>query len=343
MIRIALEATGGDLAPGSNLEGAKAAVEFAQKSGVELEVVLFGPQGWEEEANVFRFNSTPHLKFLSFNSLPDFSNGEKSLAQVYIHTPIRQAMRGIKSGQFHALVSAGRTGALVLAAILELDRCLGITRPAIGALIPTQRGWSLLIDVGASLTTTPHNLLQFALMGRAYCQKVLKISEPTSAILNVGQEPNSGGSVLIEAHRLIKEVGLPFIGNIEGRDLLRGESDIVLTNGFTGNVVLKLLETLNLPFPSPQLPVAFPLNIPSSSLPSYQLWGGQPLLGVKGTVIVAHGSSNATAIANAIWRAVEFSQINISQAIEQEVEAHFPTYLSRVRYLRAFRPTHYTH
>ncbi|MFN3821000.1 MAG: hypothetical protein ACK4OO_01595, partial [bacterium] len=279
MIRIALEGMGGDFAPQANLEGAVLALQKAERENIDIEVVIFGSSAWE--TSLSKRNYHPRLHITSLGSHPETMNGDRILTPAYLHSPIRNAMKELKAGRFQAVISAGRTGAVILAAILELDRCLGITRPAIAAPIPTTNShqWSLLIDVGASLNASPHNLIQFALMGMTYCQKVWGIPEPKIALLNVGTEENVGGPNRAEAFQLLKESGLPFIGNIEGRDILADEGRVIITDGFTGNVTLKLLESLTtLTSKGKQSMPIFGerSSSPSTHFMDYRLWGGQP-------------------------------------------------------------------
>jgi glycerol-3-phosphate acyltransferase PlsX len=213
-----------------------------------------------------------------------------------------------------AVVSAGNTGATLAAALLHVRRLPGVHRPAIGVVIPTTRGASVLIDAGANADARPEHLLQFAHMGAVFAEEILEIEQPRVRLLSIGEEPEKGNQLTLDAHGLLLDApGLRFEGNTEGRSLLEGEADVIVTDGFTGNVALKTLEgTIG------SVLAALRRDIRSSARGKLggalirpatrhlrerldpETHGGAYLLGLKGLVVIAHGSSSRRAIANAI-------------------------------------------
>ncbi len=219
----------------------------------------------------------------------------------------------IARGEADAFVTAGNTGAAMTAAVFGLKRIPGVDRPALATPFPTTRGISLLLDVGANADARPHNLVQFAVMGAIYAERVLGIPNPTVGLLSIGEEDSKGNLLVQEAHRQLRQAPVRFIGNVEGNDLPAGKADVVVMDGFVGNVVIKLCEGVV----STMLHVirseltANPLStvLAAGLRPAfgrvrrrvdYAEYGGAPLLGVDGVCIIAHGRSDAHAIRNAV-------------------------------------------
>ncbi len=234
-------------------------------------------------------------------------------------SPIVRAMIDQKAGRIQAVVSAGSTGAMVAASLIILGRLPGVDRPAIGTVIPTLGGQSLLLDAGANLQCTADHLMTFAAMGEIYGREILEIEEPRVGLLNIGGEPGKGTDVLVEVYRRLQESRLNFSGNIEGNQILQGDCDIIVTDGFSGNNTLKLLEGFayfmaklaRMPEVPADLRAALPpiLQYLQTNF-SYEVYGGAMLLGVAGVSIIAHGRSSSWAITNAVkvaWRQVEKS------------------------------------
>ena len=240
------------------------------------------------------------------------------------------AARLVKDKEAAGLVSAGNTGACMAAALFIIGRIKGIERPAITSLMPTVKGICLMVDVGANVDCRPSHLAQFAQMGAIYAQRVLGRPNPRVGLLNIGEEPSKGNDASQKAYQLLSCADINFIGNIEGRDIPGGEADVVVCDGFVGNIVLKFAEGLGLGMFSmlkEELTASLPRKLAAAVLRpglakikkkmDYAEYGGAPLLGVKGTVIIAHGSSNAKAIRNAIRVAKEAASNGVVDAIAQ--------------------------
>jgi glycerol-3-phosphate acyltransferase PlsX len=223
------------------------------------------------------------------------------------------ANRLVKEGFASAVISAGNTGAAMSASLLTLGRIKGINRPAIASPMPTNTGVSVLIDAGANADCDANNLLQFALMGSIYAEQVFGISKPRVGLLSIGEEETKGNKLTIEAHQLLKQSSINFIGNIEGRDVHQGNCDVIVCDGFVGNIVLKLSEGLAGALFS-QIKAALTQNLITATggflvknafkslkgKMDYTEYGGAPLLGLNGISMISHGSSNAKAIKNAV-------------------------------------------
>src|SRR5438874_8312164 len=223
------------------------------------------------------------------------------------------ACRAVGEGRAQAVVSAGNTGAMLAACLLELRRIPGVRRPAIAVTIPARRGASVLLDSGANADARPEDLLQFAHMGAVFAREILDVRDPEIRLLSIGEEREKGNQLTLEAHDLLAASGLNFGGNTEGRDLLRGAADVVVTDGFTGNVVLKLLEGTigNLLDAFREEITATPrgklgglLIRPAARRLRNRLdpdtYGGAYLLGLRGLAVIAHGNSSSRAVANAV-------------------------------------------
>lgn len=249
---------------------------------------------------------------------------------------IAVALALLKEGRAQAVVSAGHSGATMAAALLTLGRLAGVARPAIGVVVPSREKPAMLVDAGANADCRPQYLVQFARMGEAYMRSVFGIARPRVALLSIGEEPSKGNRLALEAHALLAASGLDFVGNIEGRDLPRGAADVVVTDGFTGNVVLKTAEGVA------ELLVGL-LRAEMRRRPQYILgalllrpalravmrrldyaeYGAAPLLGVRGSVFIAHGRSDARAIASAVRAAAEAARTGVVDALARAAERGF--------------------
>ncbi len=337
-MKIALDTFGGDNAPQATIEGAINAVSEELPPGIDkLHITLVGN----------RLEIDKHLK----EKLPDSIDvlnirrkPERSIQNPHADgddkdSAIRTALRLHNAGEFDAVVSAGDTGAQVIASLIELEKIPGITRPAVGSFLPTASGQCFLLDVGASLVASPHHLVQFATMGHVYVHQMLRINEPRIGVLNTGKEDSIGERNAVEAYALLSESGFNFAGFVEGRDLPMGVADVVVTNGFVGNVLLKFMEG----FPALLRKMSSTESVDSlkSILKEldYQKFGGEPLLGVRGISIICHGSSSAQSITASIMRAASMSKLKIYEELETFLAHKFDSYFSRVKYLRSFRRT----
>jgi glycerol-3-phosphate acyltransferase PlsX len=297
MPRIAVDAMGSDRGPDEIVAGA------LEARGEGIEPVLFGdasidPRGLElhETSGVIEMDEKPAE---AVRAKPESS--------------LVASVRAVAEGKADAVVSAGNTGAMLAAGLLELRRIQGVMRPAIAVPIPGRRGPSVLLDCGANADARPEHLLQFGAMGSVFAEEILGIANPEVRLLSIGEEPEKGNQLTLEAHELLAASDLNFKGNTEGRDILAGASDVVVTDGFTGNVTLKLLEgtilTLLDALRSEITATAAGklgglLIRPAARRLRHRLdpdtFGGAYLLGLRGLVVIAHGNSSRTAIANAV-------------------------------------------
>jgi len=310
-MKIALDAMGGDKAPGEIVRGG---ILAAEEFGVE--VTLVGVTS-AIRAEIEKFNHP--AASVSVVDAPDIIGMAESVMVALKQKPrsgIAVGLEMVKRGEASAFVSAGNTGAGMAAALMILDRLPGVLRPALAFVIPGFKGVGLLLDVGANPDCKPQNLVQFARMGSLYMEHMYKMSRPRVGLLSNGEEEEKGNRLVREAHKLLKTSGLNFVGNVEGKDLLRGLADVVVTDGFTGNVVLKLGEgiaetlmaSVKLAVESniPALATAFIWSPPLLDVYKgydFRKHGGVPLLGVNGHVILAHGRSDALAIKHAVRQA----------------------------------------
>ncbi|MDP8238986.1 MAG: hypothetical protein P9X24_07840 [Candidatus Hatepunaea meridiana] len=336
-MKIALDVFGGDNAPEATVEGAMLAAGEASQNGYsELEIILLGNKKALEETLPETLPANVSVYDIPVKSRP--SDDDPHVNGDDPDSPIRTALRLHSKGRFDAVVSAGSTGAQLIASLIELEKIPGINRPAVGSFLPTANGKCFLIDIGASLVASPHHLVQFATMGHVYVRELLGINEPRIAVLNVGHERAVGELNSIEAYRLLSESGFNFTGFVEGNDLLYGAADVVVTNGFVGNVLLKYTEGI---------PALLKRILPTDGSPDclesiekqldYQLFGGEPLLGVKGVSIICHGASTPRAIASGIMQAAKMVRLKIHQKLETFLVTKFDSYFSQVKYLRSFR------
>ena len=239
-------------------------------------------------------------------------------------------MRLHQEGNADAFVSAGNTGAVLSASTLILGRVKGVGRPTIGAFFPSEQGVFLLLDAGTNVDCRAQHLYEFAVMGSVYVKEIMKYEHPTVALLNVGEEKKKGTEIVQETYRMLESSGLNFIGNVEGRDLLKGKANVVVCDGFVGNVLLKFGESVPSFLKSrlkryakggflKMLIVGLMRNPLRTSLKDmdYEEYGGVPVLGVNGVSIIGHGSSSPKAIKNMILKAVEVAKSHINKKIEE--------------------------
>jgi glycerol-3-phosphate acyltransferase PlsX len=297
MIRVAVDAMGGDRGPEEIVAGA---VDAA--SGT-LQPFIVGPRGLDTQG-------------LELIEAPDVIAMDEKPAEAVRSKPnssLVVACRAVGEGKADAVVSAGNTGAMLAACLLELRRIPGVRRPAIAVTIPARRGPSVLLDSGANADARAEDLVQFAHMGAVFAEEILGVARPEIRLLSIGEEPEKGNQLTLEARRLLAATDLNFAGNAEGGDLLTGAADVVVTDGFTGNVALKvtegtiqgLLEGLREEITSTALGKLGGLLIrPAARRLRKRLdpdtYGGAYLLGLRGLAVIAHGSSSRRAITNAV-------------------------------------------
>ena len=307
MTRIVLDAMGGDLAPRATVEGA---VDAAREG---ITVVLVGVEE-QVRAELDRIEGpTPNIEVVHAPEVVAMGDHDARTALRRRDTSIAVGLDLIRAGAADAFISAGNTGAVLAVSLIRLGRLPGIERPAIGIPLPMPSGVFLLLDGGANADARPSHLLQWAILGSSYMRTTSGMAEPEVALLNIGEEATKGSQVTVEAHALLAASGLNFIGNVEGRDLPSRPADVVVTDGFTGNTVLKFAEGLSsMLFQELREAAAQSLRARIGGLLirrearrmrdrlDYRIYGAAPLLGLQGTVYIGHGPSDARAIANAI-------------------------------------------
>ncbi|MBA2461948.1 MAG: phosphate acyltransferase PlsX [Actinobacteria bacterium] len=297
MARVAVDAMGGDRAPGVIVAGAlKAAREGATP-------VLVGPAGLD----------TGGLELIEAPDTIAMDEKPSDAVRAKPDSSLVAACRAVAEGRADAVVSAGNTGAMLAAGLVHLRRLPGVMRPAIAVPIPTERGPSVLLDCGANADARPEHLLQFAHMGSVFAEEILGLPDPKVRLLSIGEEPEKGNQLTLEAHALLAESELNFGGNAESRELLAGAADVVVCDGFTGNIALKLLEgTIKTLLDALRAEVS---ATPRGKLGALLIrpaarrlrtrfdpdtYGGAYLLGLRGLSVIAHGNSSRHAISNAI-------------------------------------------
>ncbi|ACX52090.1 fatty acid/phospholipid synthesis protein PlsX [Ammonifex degensii KC4] len=325
-MRVALDAMGGDYAPEATVEGAVAAV----KSFEEIEVYLVGPE--ERLRPLIPADLGEKIKLVSASEVIEMGESPVQAVRRKRASSLVRTVELLKEGQVDAAVSAGNTGALLAAASLYLGRIPGVERPALMAQLPNPRGRTVLLDVGANVDVKPHHLAQFAVMGSIYARDMLGIASPRVGLLSIGEEETKGNELTLATFPLLRKLPLNFIGNVEGRDVFNGRADVVVCDGFVGNVLLKAGEGLvqaleamlrqelarNLPARILALATFFFLRNFRKRL-DYAEYGGAPLLGVNGVVVAAHGCSRGNAIKNALRVAVEAVRCDLVATITKGI------------------------
>jgi glycerol-3-phosphate acyltransferase PlsX len=328
MRRIAVDAMGTDAAPGPEVEGAILAVRerFA-------EAVLVGPQDVLGRELGRREARGLDIKVVHASEAVTMEDAAAKVFRLKRDSSIRVAARLVREGKVDGFVSAGNTGAVMATAKITLGALEGVERPALAAVFPNSKGTAtVLLDVGANVDCQPHNLEQSAVMGEIYYRAIFGVHRPRVGLLSVGQEEQKGNDLARRTYRRLKQLPLNFIGNVEGRDLYNGRVDVIVADGFTGNVVLKASEGVA------EVLSGILRDALSSTLSAkvgyvlarralrdfkkradYSEYGGAPLLGVRGVCIICHGRSNANAIKNAIRVAAEFAAGRVNEKIQREL------------------------
>jgi len=329
-MRIAVDAMGGDYAPGAAVKGA---VEAARELGVGI--ILVGDSdrvaGELESLDV----SGLDIQIKHASQVVEMSDSASVALRRKKDSSIRVATELVKSGEAVGVISAGHTGAAMATALFVLGPMKGVERPAIAALMPTMNGISLMLDVGANVDCKPLHLLQFAVMGDVLAKKVYDLAKPKVGLLSIGGEDSKGNELTREAFKLIKESQLNFIGNVEGRDAFNGSVNVIVCDGFIGNVAIKISEGLAEAMNSllkreieeaigGQLGYLLlrPAFKKFKKRIDYSEYGGAPLLGVNGISIVSHGHSSPKAIKNAVKVARDFHLKQVNKHIQADIEAN---------------------
>ena len=329
MIRIAIDAMGGDHGPRTVVQGALAAAR-----DLPLGLLLVGPLD-ELERELATCGDVGSLDIRMAHAAETVGMVEAPSAALRRKpgASIRVAAEAVARGDAAALVTAGNTGAAVMAAHAAFGMIDGVDRPALATAVPTRTGAAVLVDVGANVECRPQHLVQFAVMGSVYARLALGVERPRVGLLSIGEEETKGNELTREAHRLLKEAGLGFIGNVEARAVYSGSADVIVCDGFTGNIVLKTSEGL-----VEMMAGLFDDEV-GGSKPSeasqqvrrglrrlrrrldYSEYGGAPLVGVAGLTIVAHGRSSARAVRNAVAMAYRFAAGDFVRRVQEEIAA----------------------
>ncbi|EAH6026114.1 phosphate acyltransferase PlsX [Campylobacter upsaliensis] len=323
MISIAIDAMGGDFGEKPIVEGVIKALNIKP-----FNAILVG------KSEVLKPLIPKNLEhFVQYEEAEEVFSMEENATDALKRkdTSIYKAIELVKNGKAQAVVSAGHSGASMSLATLRLGRLQNVLRPAIATLMPNITGTTLLLDVGANTDCKSENLFQFAIMGGVYAKEIMQIAKPRIALLSNGEEECKGNELTKETHQLMKKFP-NFIGNAEGRDIFNANVDVLVCDGFSGNVILKSCEGVaGAIFKILKADIKTNLISKLGAVlmkPSFmrlkkkidwQEYGGAPLLGVKGCVIISHGKSDARAIQNAIFQALHFSEANINKAIENEL------------------------
>ena len=328
---IIIDAMGGDFAP---LEIIRGALEAVSRHSAEIKLV--GDVNSIQEAadsggfDISDLEISPSTQQVGMDESPSDVLKNKKGSSIYIGSQL------VGQGNGSAFLSAGNTGAVMACSLFNIKRIKGVFRPAIAAAIPLGDSRFVLIDVGANADCKPIYLAQFALMGKVYSESILGVKDPKVGIVNIGEEEKKGNELTVDAHKILKDInGLNFVGNIEGREMFEGIADVVVTDGFTGNVILKVFEGLAKMFfgeiksaltssfisKMAALILKKPLKVMKNKF-DYETYGGAQLLGLNAPVIISHGSSKARAVRNAIRVGQESLQSDLVEKIKKEIELY---------------------
>jgi glycerol-3-phosphate acyltransferase PlsX len=328
-VKIAVDAMGGDAAPRAVVEGAHRAVSEDRR-----ELLLVGDRVVIED-ELARLDPLPiPIEIVHSGEVVGMDEPAVTPLRRKRGASVRVCAELVKAERARAMVTAGNTGAAMAAAVVVMGTLEGVDRPALAAVVPTiPGGRCVLLDVGANVSTKARHLRQFAVMGHFYAQEVLGTPRPRVGLLSVGEEEGKGNELTREVYRVLESTGLNFLGNVEGHDVFNGEADVVVCDGFVGNVVLKSSEALArmiLEELHDELAVSFRTRIGARlALPALarlrdrtdpDQYGAAPLLGVQGGCFIGHGSSSAEGIRNAIRAAAGFCQARVDEKIRQKVE-----------------------
>lgn len=332
-MRIALDAMGGDHAPAATVEGAIKAVNESRS----LSVILVGNEKEIKKELKNRKHSRSSISIKQASQIVGMDEPPLTALRRKKDSSIKIAVDLVKQGQADAMVSAGNSGAVMATALLLLGKLHGVERPAIAAVMPTLKGLFILIDAGANVDCKAKHLLQFAIMGQAYAKSIFDVSSPRVGLLGIGEEDAKGNELTKEVFQLLKGSGINFIGNIEGKNIFMGDADVVVCDGFVGNIALKISEGL-----AEAMRKMLKREISDKTTgkigyvllkdafkrfkkrTDYSEYGGAPLLGISRPCIISHGRSSSKAIKNAIKIASEFHNKKVLEIISDELSHKIP-------------------
>ncbi len=331
-MRVAIDAMGGDAAPRVVIDGAVDYLNDYKDDDIRL--VLVGKQrDIRREIKRHQQQIPKNIEILNARETILMREHFFSYWKRRERTSIKKAIDLVKQKKAQAMVSAGNTGAVMAIAKNVLGTIKQVERPALALMVPTLKGSSLLVDVGANVDSKPRNLAQFALMGKVYLENVMGIKKPRIGLMSIGEEESKGNELIKTTHNLLKSMDINFIGNVEGREVYVGEADLIVTDGFTGNITLKVTEgvvDMLLSMLKREITGSILSKIGFFFLKSslrriqkkmdYSEYGGALLLGVNGIVIIGHGGSNRKAIKNAIHLSKKFITENVLDKISKNME-----------------------
>jgi glycerol-3-phosphate acyltransferase PlsX len=328
-MRIAIDAMGGDYAPAVNVEGAIETVTDTEG----IDIILVGDESSIQRELDGKKYLTNRIVIKHASQVVGMDESPSVAIRKKRDSSINRAIELVRNGEADGFVSAGHSGVVMATALLQLGTSKGVDRPAIATIMPSLKAPFVLIDAGVNLRCKPENLLQFALMGSAYCRAIFERSEPRVALLSIGEEDTKGNELTKEAFKLLKKIDINFTGNVDGKDIFTGIADVIVCDGFTGNIVLKTSEGL-----ADAIVKILKKEMAEQSVgrigyllmknaligfkkkTDYDEYGGAPLLGINGTCIISHGRSTAKAIKNALRVAADFSEKRVYEAISSDIE-----------------------
>ncbi len=328
-MKVIIDAMGGDYAP---LEIVKGVID-ATNEDRKTEILLVGRQAEIESI----LNEYPHrdkaIRIVNTPDVIEFAEHPVKAVRSKPNSSIVVGMKLIREGEGRTFISAGSSGAMVAAAVLVLGKIPNVIRPCLGILIPALTGPTIILDVGANADCTPAFLQNFAQMGTVYMRRVFGIARPRVAVLSNGEEKTKGNELIAQTHNLMEKSTLNFVGNLEGNDLTKGAADVIVTDGFTGNIVLKTIEGVSETFTEFFRELIITDHRLKDAIPYFKLamgafakkwdyseYGGSLLLGVDGNVVISHGRSNAKAIKNAILFASKTADLKVVETIKSGYE-----------------------
>jgi len=328
-ITISIDAMGGDNAPFSEIAGAVETV----KEHEGINIILAGDKDIIQ-AELVKFRYDPAR--IRIHHAPEIIEMHESPTEAIRKKPDSSLVQGLKlvrHKEANAFISAGNTGAVMAASLFTLGRIANVSRPTIGSEFPTEKGTTIVFDVGANVDCKPLHLLQFAVMGAVYANHIHNIENPTIGLLSVGEEKEKGDLLTFETHELLEKSGLNFIGNVEGRDVLKGTVNVIICDGFVGNVILKFaegvlgfLKTKFKDYADRNLMNKIKVGMAYGTLKNimkdfdYQEYGGVPLLGVNGISLIGHGRSSPKAIKTMLMKAEHMARAGINKIIEEKIK-----------------------
>ncbi len=336
-MKIVVDSMGGDNAPFINIEGA---IQYLNDPKSVGEVILVGQEDLIRQELQTRSFKSPRLHIQHASQVVEMDDSPTRSYKEKKDSSMRVGIELVKHGHGDAFISAGNTGATMTYSLLSLGRIPGVDRPAVGAFMPHEEGATLLLDVGAVAEAKPKNLLQFGIMGSIVYRQITKTDDARVALMSIGEESEKGTPLVKAAKRLLEAADINFMGYAEGRDIFNNKFDVIVTDGFTGNVSLKLAEST---FKTLFTMIKSRLDRPSRMIGARLIkpvftelvgifdpnnYGGSPLLGIKGISLIAHGSSSEKAIKNALFEAQRLVNSNLIETIEQEIT----TSLSTIKY-----------